>query len=178
MADEPRARRLFFAIWPDESARAAFAHATRKATRASGGRPIPVAYLHSTLAFLGPVPAERMPGVAAAATGLDHPSFELTFDRLEHWPRPAILCAICSRPPPAAAELASVLWKLLARQGFAPDTKPYRPHVTLARKVAKPHAIGALHPVVWRVDGIALVQSVTDPEGSQYTVLESWPLRA
>jgi len=178
MADEPRARRLFFAIWPDEPVRTAFAHATRKAVRASGGRPIPVSNLHSTLAFLGPVPAERIPLVMAAAAGLSHPPFELSFDRLEQWPKPAILCAICSRPPPAAAELASVLWKLLARQGFAPDLKPYRPHMTLARKVAKPHAIGALHPVVWRVDGIALVESVTDPEGSQYTVLESWPLHA
>ena len=178
MVDEPKARRLFFAIWPDESARSAFAHATRKAVRASGGRPIPVANLHSTLAFLGQVSTERLPHVTAAAEALDCPSFELIFDRLEHWPRPAILCAVCSRPPPAAGELAAALWKLLAKQGFTPDPKPYWPHVTLARKVEKPHAVGALHPVAWPVDGIALVESVTASEGSQYTVIERWPLRA
>ena len=176
MPDEPTARRLFFAIWPDELARTALVHVTRKATRASGGRPIPVANLHSTLAFLGSVAEERLPQVTAVPAGLDLPSFELVFDRLEHWPRPALLCATCSRPPPAAAEMVAGLWKLLVKQGFAPETKPYRPHVTLARKVARPHEVGVLHPVVWRVSGIALVESITAPEGSQYTVLESWPL--
>lgn len=176
MPDEPRSHRLFFAIWPDEAARAALVHATRKAVRGSGGRPIPVANLHSTLVFLGAVAEEQLPQLTAVAAGLGSPSFELLFDRLEHWPRPAILCAACSQPPPAAVELASTLGKLLLKQGFAPDAKPFRPHVTLARKVMKPHAVGALQPIAWPVNGIALVESVTAPEGSRYTVLGSWPL--
>jgi 2'-5' RNA ligase len=175
--EEPKTRRLFFALWPDEPTRAALAQATRKATRASGGRPIAVANLHSTLAFLGAVPEKRVAEVGSAAAGLDIPPFELVFDRLEHWLKPALLCAICSRPPSAAGELVAGLWKALAKQGFVPDAKPYRPHVTLARKVAKPHEVGEIHPVPWRVDGVALVESVTAPEGSQYTVIESWPLR-
>jgi len=178
MPAKPITRRLFFALWPDEPTRAAFAHATRKAAKASGGRAIPVEYLHSTLAFLGSVPAERVAEVAAAAAGLDLPAFKLIFDRLEHWPKPAILCALCSRPPPEAGELAAGLWKALAKQGFVPDARPYRPHVTLARKVAKPHAIGDMHPVAWPVDGVALVESITAPEGSQYTVIERRPLKA
>lgn len=119
-----QARRLFFAIWPDESSRAALAHSARKAARASGGRPVSISNLHSTLAFLGPVPEDRVPQAMAAASAITWPPFNLVFDRLEHWPKPAVLCVTCSQPPPAAPELASELWKLLARQGFVPDPKP------------------------------------------------------
>ncbi len=176
MTDDPTTRRLFFALWPDEASRTALAHATRKATRASGGRPIPVSNLHSTLAFLGPVPEARFPATVAAAAQVRQPAFRLVLDRLEHWVKPAILCVSCTEPPPAAAELASALWKLLAGQGFVPDAKPYRPHVTIARKVVKPHALGAIHPVEWNVMEFALVESTTAPEGAQYTVLQHWPL--
>lgn len=177
MSDEPTTRRLFFAIWPEEASRTAFAHATRKAARASGGRPVPVSNLHSTLAFLGSVPEERVPQALVAAAEVKQPPFDLVFDRLEHWPKPAVLCMTCTRPPPAAAVLASGLWKLLAAQGFVPDLKPYRPHITIARKVVKPHALGTIHAVDWRVEEFALVESTTAPEGAQYTVLQRWPLR-
>jgi 2'-5' RNA ligase len=32
----------------------------------------------------------------------------------------------------------------------------------------------ALDPIEWRVDGFALVQSVTLPSGSRYEVRKSW----
>lgn len=176
MPDDPATRRLFFAIWPDDASRTAFAHVTRKAARASGGRPVPISNLHSTLAFLGPVPEERMPQALAAAAGIKQPPFNLVFDRLEHWPKPAVLCITCTQAPPAAAELASELWKLLAGQGFVPDPKPYRPHITIARKVVKSHALGSIHAVDWPIEEFALVESTTAPEGAQYTVLHRWPL--
>ena len=176
MSDEPKTRRLFFALWPEDAARERLAHATRKATRASGGRPVPVSNLHSTLAFLGAVPEARLPIVATAAAEVRQSAFRLVFDRLEHWSKPAVLCATCSHATLAAPSLASELWKLLARQGFAPDSKPHRPHVTVARKVVKPHALGDVHPVEWVIDEFALVESVTAPEGARYTVLQRWPL--
>lgn len=176
MKDEPKTRRVFFALWPDDASRDALAHATRKAARASGGRPVPVENLHSTLAFLGAVPEERLAIAASTASQLRHPMFRLVFDRLEHWPKQAVLCATCTHAPPAAGELAAELWKRLAGQGFARDSKPFRPHVTLARKVVKPHARGELHPVQWPVEEFALVESVTAPEGARYSVLERWPL--
>jgi 2'-5' RNA ligase len=177
MAEASATRRLFFALWPDETCRAALAHVTRKAARASGGRPVAVSNLHSTLAFLGAVKEAQFATVAQVGAQVRQASFRLVLDRLEHWPKQGVLCLTSTEPPPASAELAAGLWKLLAVQGFVPDSKPYRPHVTVARKVVKPHALGAIHPVEWRVEDFALVESVTAPEGAQYTPLQHWPLR-
>jgi 2'-5' RNA ligase len=176
MSSEPKTRRLFFALWPDAAVREALAHATRKAARASGGKPVAVENLHSTLAFLGAQPEARLALAISAAAQLKEPAFRLVLDRLEHWPRQAVLCATCTDAPPTAGQLAAELWKVLAPQGFAHDSKPYRPHVTLARTVVKPHARGGMHAVEWPVDEFALVESVTLPEGAHYSVLQRWPL--
>src|SRR5581483_1928235 len=92
-------RRIFFALWPDERVRAALAHATHKAVRSCGGRPVPVHNLHATLLFLGSVPESRIPDVVAVAanarSAMDDAvavggwtqgaSLDFTFDRIEFW---------------------------------------------------------------------------------------------
>jgi RNA 2',3'-cyclic 3'-phosphodiesterase len=177
MVEKSASRRLFFAFWPDDSIREALAHATRKAARASGGRPVPPANLHSTVVFLGSVAEDRLASVIAIVGELRYPPLRLKFDRLEHWAKAAVLCLGCSQPQMAASVLATSLSKLLINQGFATDPKPYRPHVTIARKVARPHEIGPVHAIEWPIDEIALMESTTAPEGPHYSVLKQWPLR-
>jgi RNA 2',3'-cyclic 3'-phosphodiesterase len=173
---KPVTRRLFFAFWPDDSVRTLIAHGTRKAVRGSGGRPVPVENLHSTIVFLGAVPEDHLDRVAAVAQTLKSGPVPLRFDRLEHWVKPAVLSLTSSQPLAAATDLATALARLLLAQGFTPDPKPYRPHITIARKVVKPHELGPTHPIEWPAEGIALVESVTAPEGPRYTVLRRWPL--
>lgn len=168
-------RRLFFALWPDDATREALAHATRKAVRASGGRPVPASNLHATLLFIGSVAAERVAELEQAAEGVPLPSFTLVINRMEHWPKPAVLCATAPLVPAEARTLAATLQRSVAHAGFAPDVKPFRAHVTVARKVVKPHALGPIHPVHWPIKGFALVESETLAEGSRYTVVRHWP---
>jgi 2'-5' RNA ligase len=188
--------RLFFALWPDESMRQAMVRATREAARACGGRPVPAANLHVTLVFLGSVPERRLPRLAAIAreaaglaggTCAHEPSsraaascaagaFELAFDRLEYWRAAHLLCALPAEPPRPLAALARALLERLAADGFAPDLKPFRPHVTVVRKVARPGSVGDMHPVVWRFTDLALVESRTLPQGALYSVVESYSL--
>ncbi len=194
-AREPT-RRLFFALWPDAEQRATLAHAARKAVRSCGGRPVPEQSLHATLAFLGSVPARRVAELQAIARRVaqsapaQDPPLLVSFDRLVHWARPRILCALGTEAPagtrgadpPQATEFtgASALAESLKSQtsaaGFTPDLKPFHPHVTVARKVAHARAAQPLAPILWRFDAFALVESRTDPTGPVYSVIESYPL--
>ena len=189
-----RTRRLFFAFWPDEATREAMHHAARKAVRHSGGRPVPAANLHVTVAFLGSVAESLRPeveriGAAVAAEGLEPQAIlggkgapggaacppDLVFDGIVFWAKPQVLVAACSQPPPEAAALAARLWAALRVLPIRPDLRPYQPHVTLARKVRKPAPDLALKPVSWPVTALTLVESVTDPAGARYEPIASWP---
>jgi RNA 2',3'-cyclic 3'-phosphodiesterase len=184
-------RRLFFALWPDAAMREALVRSTRKGARASDGRPVPGANLHLTLAFLGSVPQRRLGAlaeIARASADLPAARLELAFDHLEYWRAAQLLCALPRATPVRIASLAQRLQDQLAASGFAPDLKsswsvelnisrPFRPHVTLARKVYRPPRVMEIDPVTWSFADFVLVDSKTLPEGSVYTVLERFPLR-
>lgn len=174
-----RSRRLFFALWPDPATRRALAQATRKAVRHSGGRPVAEENLHATVAFLGAVAADRLDAVlaAGAAAAQAASAFTVAVTDLEIWPRPQVLVATAATPPEAVA-LAEDLWRRLAPLGIAPDPRPLRLHVTLARKVGKPGLGHGMRPVAWSVRDLALVESVTEPDGARYVPLAAWPLPA
>jgi RNA 2',3'-cyclic 3'-phosphodiesterase len=174
-------QRLFFALWPGEEGRQALAHAAAKAVRRSGGRAVRSANLHVTLAFLGSVLQRRVPevrqlGRRVASDCLQQKPLELRFERLAHWQRQQILCAVAAEEEPVASVLAAALKDSAAAAGFTPDLKPFRAHVTLARKVAHAPPDRSLRETLWRFDGFALVDSRTESEGPVYSVLESYPL--
>lgn len=193
-------RRLFFALWPDERMRTAMAQATREAAQASGGRPVPAANLHVTLAFLGSVPERLLPQLAviarrtaASACGEDAasasggPGLDLVFEHLEYWRAAQVLCAVPLRPPAPLAALARKLQERLTEGGFAPDqktsqsagsniAKPFRPHVTLARKALRPPRPMAMEAVTWSFAELALIASETRPEGAEYRLVEPFTL--
>lgn len=174
-----RTRRVFFAFWPDAGMRASLTHATHKAARACGGRPVPVHNLHVTLLFLGSIPESRIPGLVTIADRVAHDSspVHLVFDRIEFWEKAHVLVATPSAPPAVATRLAEILLQETLREGFAPDLKaPFRPHVTLARKVQHPPRFVTMAPVPWRCTGFVLMESRTLAEGPVYTVLHEIPL--
>ena len=181
-------RRLFFALWPDAEQRAALLHATARIVRHCGGRPVPETNLHLTLAFLGSVPESRLQELcaigrhAAAAWPADAAPLSVSLAALEHWAKAQVLAVLARKdepngtPAPGVAELARILTTQTAAAGFSPDLKPFRAHVTVARKVARaPRAIG-MREVLWSFDAFALVESRTLAEGPVYSVVESYVL--
>ena len=181
-------RRLFFALWPNGEQRAALLDATTKVVRHCGGRPVPEANLHLTLAFLGSVPEPRLeelsviPRRAAAAWPADAVPLAVSLTALEHWAKAQVL-AVLERdeeprgtPASGVAELASVLTTETAAAGFRPDLKPFRAHVTVARKVARASRSIEMRKVLWSFDSFALVESRTLAEGPVYSVVESYVL--
>jgi 2'-5' RNA ligase len=78
--------------------------------------------------------------------------------------------------PPGADWLAKTLQDEAARAGFAPDLKPFRPHVTVARKVLRPTRSRDIHSVRWEFVRFALLESRTQASGPVYSVVESYAL--
>ena len=158
------------------------AESVRRAVHHSGGRPVPADQLHLTLAFLGAVPVAQVTALADLAMAAQHAArlpgttLEISLGRLEYWTRPRVLCALPLAPPAGLGRLVSGLLEGLTAAGFTPDLKPFRAHVTVARKVAclsEPHA---MHPVRWRFEHFALVESRTQHAGAVYSVVETYPL--
>ena len=170
-------RRLFFALWPSDEFRAELEAATLSLARASGGRLIPPRNLHVTLLFLGEISNEKLPAVQQAGAALiGNPTFALDFDTLESWGR-KILCLTSSAPPASAIELADKLRASLRSQLKQVDERPYLPHITLARDLPRGLRPQKIKPLRQQVNDVALVESVRDAGGSDYSVLERWPLQ-
>jgi RNA 2',3'-cyclic 3'-phosphodiesterase len=189
-----RTRRVFFALWPDDSLRTAFTRTTQNLAASSGGRPVPARNLHITLLFLGSVPEDRLSELEAlaiqAARTSGASSGELIFNRLEYWKRPRVLVATTSPRTDAAVAgaLATELLEASRDAGFLPDLKslgsadsqvhPFLPHITLARKVPAPIPPVDIDPLPWRYTRFVLVQSQRGANGSEYSVIATFPLRS
>ncbi len=177
-------RRLFLSLWPSADMQAALAAATASAVRSCGARAVPTRNLHVTLAFLGSVPEGRLGEIVAVADavqgalGARTSDIELSFDHIEYWKKAGVLCATPGAPTQMAAALASDLKERLVASGFVPDLKPFRAHVTLARKVSHGTADTGMQSVAWRFNEYTLVESRTAPEGSSYSTVRSWRLYA
>jgi 2'-5' RNA ligase len=128
----PASLRLFLALWPapallDEL----LAHAAAWSWPARARRTRPER-LHLTLHFLGNVPAERLPDLRS---GLDvkWTGCELALDRASVWAGGIAVLEAAQVPAPLARLHAALADRLRAME-IPLEDRPYRPHVTLARK--------------------------------------------
>jgi 2'-5' RNA ligase len=173
-----RLRRLFFASWPSEPVRAALAPLVCGLQPPGIGRPQRPEQWHVTLEFLGPVPESRMRLAREAAAEVRAARCEIEFDAVEFWRRPEVLCLVAKALPASLESLVTQLRGGLAARGFDPESRPFRAHLTLARKVHGPVPPVSFEPLRWPVAEFALVESVTDRAGPVYTPLERWALEA
>lgn len=169
--------RLFFALWPGQSLRSALAGRVESLVPPGLGRPQRPDQLHLTLEFLGAVPATRLQVVRDAAAAVQGEPFDLVLDAVEYWRRPRVLCLVARELPSALAALVQSLRGELASRGFDPERRPYRAHLTLARKVGQPPGLAAVDPVHWSATEFALVESMTERAGSVYRPLGAWSLQ-
>ena len=176
LAQRARTRRLFFALWPTAALRAAAAERVAAFVAIGRGRPQQPEQLHLTVVFLGAVPEPRLPDVHAVARRTRGEPFVVTLDRLEYWRKPRVLCLCASVVPPVLEALVADLRSALAADGLPTETRPYRPHLTLARHHAPIQVADEVEPLLWPADALTLVQSVVGSGGARYEPLASWPL--
>ncbi len=165
--------RLFFALWPDDQTRLELVH-LNQAIEAKGFRPVQPHNVHVTLVFLGHVNAASELLIKHSATDISASPFVLTFDRLSYWSRPKILCLTCSHTPGELEKLVAALNREIASCGLQTDTRPYQPHITLARHAQYLPDIN-FEPIVWRAESFCLVESCSEPDGVCYKVKQQWP---
>jgi len=166
--------RLFFALWPDDSARAALAPLAKRVAGEGGGRPVPAPNLHLTLAFLGEVAPDRVEAAKSAASGIRGERFELVLDRVGAFRRAGVGWAGPAQAPRALLDLQSALDSALRAAGFKLEDRPFAPHLTLARKLGRPVAAASIEPVAWLVGRFALVESARDERA--YRDVATWKL--
>jgi RNA 2',3'-cyclic 3'-phosphodiesterase len=172
--------RMFFALQPTPAQSAALVEAIAPLVTQLAGQPMPAANIHSTLCFIGTVADERLAALKDAASRVRGRPVALDFDALDFWETPEILCATAADSI-LARDLSSAISDAALAAGFAPDVKPFRAHLTLARKVRRRIANElewprALAPVNVRCEQFVLMQSRRDDAGSTYSVVDSWPL--
>ena len=141
-----------------------------------GGRPVARANLHLTLAFLGSQPASQLDGLKRLGAHVRADAFQLRLDQLQTIGH-GFACLIPSQIPPPLIQLVEQLHAGLSSHGFALDSRPFLPHVTLSRDVqvqsnAKPPSFD------WRVEHVVLYASENTPNGQRYREVERWPLTA
>ena len=174
--------RLFFALQTTPEQNAALTEHVAPLVAQLEAQPVPAQNLHATLCFVGAIEDERLDALRAAAASLRGRPVRLRFDALEYWETPKILCATSSRDSPAATELAIALGEAAVAAGFAPDIKPFRAHLTLARKIAAAQAatvplpLPLVPPTVLRAEKFVLMSSRREGPVSIYSAVDSWAL--
>ena len=78
--------------------------------------------------------------------------------------------------PPALAALHARLHAALTEAGFFLENRPFRPHVTLARRCVQPHPRQQSSPIHWAVRKLSLIGSELRPDGPVHTTLAEWTL--
>lgn len=162
--------RLFIALWPDGAVRhdlAAWRDGWRWPRPAT---PVRTERLHMTLHFIGDVEGERMPELADSLQ-LPFEGFPLKFERADLWPHGVAVLEPEAVPAPLA-ELHAELANVLERLALPVDTRPFRPHVTLARRAAGASPPSSGPAIVWKIDRYALMASTLGPGGGYTTVRE------
>ncbi len=151
--------RLFFALWPDALSCPRLGTRAAELAAEAGGRAVPAANIHVTLAFLGEVDAERVALVHAVATGIELQPFRLELDRLGWFSGARVGWAAPSQLPEALADLQAALRCELSARGFVLDDRPFAPHATLVRRIERAVEPRRIEPIGWRVEEIVLAQS-------------------
>ena len=165
-----RKLRLFTALWPEETIRQRIVDYRASQHWMRGVRTVSDANLHVTLTFLGDVSPALLPALTDRLGSMRCTPFELWFDRIEGWGDGLVV--LCPQAIPAELILLHErLQAVQAELGLPVESRPYRPHITLARRAGGSVVNPPAAPIQWRVREFVLARS--EPPGV-YQVLHAF----
>lgn len=180
---EPGAVRAFLAFDLADATRARLREeAARWTAHAPGLRLVPPANAHVTLRFLGASTPAQVEDVAVRVAPLAAACAASCArgERLEVFPThgaPRVLVLALVLPVPLLA-LQQRCEGAARAAGFAPEPRPYRPHVTLGRwrrRAPRPH-LPSFEPFDVPLDRLVLFRSDAGPDGVAYTPVATFAL--
>jgi len=161
-------KKLFFALWPSHRQRETLRDTIGPALSTVEGNAVDRRNWHITLVYIGGFAEERIPGLLSAAEVIDPGQIRLRFDSLTFWQRPKIACMHAKTVPPELEHLVKSLQQTLMPFGYAPDSRIYRPHITVASKVRSFQEVRLARPVELSWSEFELVESISFRGEVQY----------
>jgi 2'-5' RNA ligase len=165
-------KRLFFALWPDARQRDRLRDAVNSVAKGVEGRAVDRRNWHVTLAFIGGFPEHRVPYLLERAGDITVEPFNLTFDRLEFWPRPRIACLSAMTVPPELQSLVAQLEGIMTGLGIRTEERAFRPHITVMRNARQFTTERLVQRATTRWSEFELMESVSSPAGVRYLPLK------
>ena len=153
--------RLFIAInFGDETRARLVALRDQMRSRAKGGNFSRAENLHLTLAFLGECNEKQAEATKAAMRAICFRPFAVSFERVGRFKRDGgdLWWAGLSASETLVALQSELADRLLAA-GLALEKRPYRPHITLGRRVVSDAIPWKIEPFGETVSAIDLMQS-------------------
>ncbi|WP_053057617.1 RNA 2',3'-cyclic phosphodiesterase [Rubrobacter aplysinae] len=184
--------RLFVAVVPPPDIQREALRQARSLSWSGAVRWLPPENVHLTLKFLGEVPEtpdSKLPELHETITALcsGHGAFDLSLRGAGAFPsvrRACVLWVGASEGSGPLGALARDLEDGLEKLGFGRETRPFRPHATVARakgggaRLEDPAAADTVGPLDFRAGSIELMRSRLSQEGAAYSNVASYPLRS
>lgn len=163
-------QRVFVALWPTPEVRARLSSvADDLAGRMTVGRRVVASNFHLTLAFIGSLQTDQVAELARRVDSCQRSEFNWVVDHIGHFEGARVVWA--GGPPCAPLlELAKMARAMLDAIRIDYDHKPFAPHVTVLRNVARWRAgdVSIDPQIVWPCRGPTLVRSEQGPNGVTY----------
>jgi 2'-5' RNA ligase len=186
--ENTKTRRLFLALWPDDTVRnqifelqqkIAGNNVSRSAENMSRHKPRRVARqnLHITLHFIGSVTEEKTGAFVQSLDGIQCPAFNLIIDCSGYFKQARTFWLGANNVPEQLDTLVKKTAKCVERSFEDYHAKKFVPHITLFRKANREMVVEDFEPITWRVNNFVLVESKTYPEGVEYAILKEWGLK-
>ena len=169
--------RIFFALWPDAAVREHLAALARRMPVERPARRVPDYNLHLTLHFIGNVFFDQLDCLQRQARKVSGRPFELQIDDHGVFRKARVGWLGCKNQPPELARLHGELGEHLRPCGYRVESRPYNPHVTVARKMNRLPAMSGFEPLRWKVDSFVLIESREIETGVKYEIIETYPLK-
>jgi 2'-5' RNA ligase len=183
--------RSFIAVEVPQSLRAKLEGVQRELKRADADvRWVRPESIHLTLKFLGSVSGEELEKISGAIAPIVSASvpFEIRLLGLGCFPssrNPRIVWVGIEKGSLEASSLQKAVENRAAEVGFPPETRPFKPHLTIGRvrssrgKASLAQAVENLRDVEigsYPVNEVFLFRSELKPSGAVYTKLQTFPM--